>query len=65
MEQRFKIGDKVRCVNRGNRRGLGYILNKIFIINKINYKEVAFPRSGNGVYFESLELVNKPLYKIY
>lgn len=63
----LEVGDTVKCVisKKGSIGGSGWSLNKEFVIEKI-YKystgSVAFPKSGNGVYFYALEFVSRPLF---
>lgn len=64
MENKFNIGDKVRCINPKfiNRRltpGIGWKLDREFIIDRFHSTcNVAFPKNGHGVWIEYLELVS-------
>ena len=63
---KFKVGDKVRCVDDGTnkipRGGWGWELGKEFVIHEISKTsagESVFPKSGHGVYAYALELVGE------
>lgn len=61
----FRVGDKVRCI--GQASGAGWTFGKIFAIGSIvgegGSNPCYFPKDGNGVYGESLELANQKSMK--
>jgi len=61
--EKFKIGDKVRCIGdtdkkKDGKTSSGWVKGMEFHIDRIS-EDIAWPKSGNGVYFEHIELVSK------
>ena len=61
---KFKVGQKVRCVEGEGGAGCGWELGKVFTI-KSTYDDKHYPMyvgaSGLGVFGDHLELVTKPI----
>ena len=79
MEQKFKIGDKVRCKpgysTAESSGGSGYRPGETFIIKKFSQKDnsIAWPLKGSmpsnktegGIYIKAIEHCGFDTYKIY